>query len=345
MKQIVIVGEAWGEHEERQGRPFVGPSGSLLNAFLSAHGLARQECYLTNVFNFRPVGKNLDSLMGSKHEGITGKGPIESGKYIRAEFAGELVRLYKEIRDINPNVVVALGNTACWALANLQRPPSIKKMRGGAFVGVTGHKVFATYHPAAILRDMTLRPIVFSDFAKVRAEAEYPEIRRPSREFWLEPNLEDLARFEHDYILPAERLSVDIETTHRQIEMIGFAPSIDRAIVIPFIDWSRPGNNYWPTFEEEAEAWRFVIRWMSLGIPLLGQNFIYDLTYMWADYGITIGEPRAGAKFPPVSDTMLLAHAMQPEMEKGLEFLASLHTSEPRWKFLRAHEGTLKKED
>ncbi len=67
---IMIVGEAWGEHEEREGRPFVGPSGSVLNGLLRQVGISRDECYLTNVFNLRPPGNNILGFCGSKSEAI-----------------------------------------------------------------------------------------------------------------------------------------------------------------------------------------------------------------------------------------------------------------------------------
>lgn len=212
-------------------------------------------------------------------------------------------------------------------------------------MGLTDHKVFPTYHPAAVLREYKLRPIVFSDFGKIRKESEYREIRRPQREFWLYPTLADLAAFE-PHILRAQKLSVDIETWNRQITCIGFGPSPQLALVIPFVCHSRPGCNYWPSFEEERAAWDYVRKWMGLGIPLVGQNFTYDLNYLWSKYGIRINKPAVnqGYNLPPINDTMLTHHAMQPEMEKSLALLSSLYTDEPQHKFMRKKD-TLKKED
>lgn len=334
MTQVVIVGEAWGEREELAGKPFVGPAGHLLDAFLNAAGIVRRDLYLTNVFNLRPPGNRIPALCGPKAEGIPDMPAIDTGKYVRVEYADELNRLYREIKALNPNVVVALGGTACWALLKDRR---IKRLRGSPTIGVTGHKVLPTYHPAAVLREMKLRPIVFSDFGKIVRESAYPEIRRPKREFWLEPTLADLAAFE-PFIRRAKKLSVDIETWNRQITCIGFAPDESRAIVIPFIWHGRPAGNYWPTLSDELFAWHYVKKWLNFGIPLVGQNFHYDLNYLWTKYGIA---PH-GAE---VHDTMLLHHAMQPEMEKSLAFLSSIYTTEPQHKFMRTDIKTLKKED
>ena len=69
---------------------------------------------------------------------------------------------------------------------------------------------------------------------------------------------------------------------------------------------------------------------------IVGQNFLYDINHLWANYGITV--PHA------TNDTMLLHHALQPEMQKGLGFLGSLYTNEASWKFMR-HSETIKRED
>lgn len=329
----MIVGEAWGRREAEKGKPFVGPSGDLLNAFLSSAGLDRSDCYLTNVFNFQPDGNNLMNLCGTKAEGLPGRKPIKSGKYIRAEFQHELTRLEQEIETVNPNLIVACGSTATWALLN---DPRIKRLRGYVTQGTSGHKVLPTYHPAAVLRQMELRPVVFADFQKIAKEAQFPEIVRPVREFWLYPTLEDLDLFEAE-ILKSHYLSVDIETWNRQITCIGFAPRPDLALVIPFVAHGFPQCNYWPDTETELKVWDRVAKWLSLGKRIVGQNFLYDANYLWRIYGIPV--------FDIEVDTMLVNHALQPEMEKSLAVLGSLYTDEPSWKFMRADHKTLKKED
>lgn len=341
--KVVIVGEAWGEKEEELGRPFVGPSGGLLDSFLSAHGIRRSDCYITNCFNFRPNRNPIQtsSIAGPKSEGIPGFPSFGKGKYVRTEFKPELDRLYSEIKNINPNLIVALGGVACWALLHDSR---IKKLRGSPKMGVTGHKVFPTYHPAAVLREFKLRPVVFADFKKIREEILFPDIHRPVREFWLYPTINDLAAFE-PHILSTHKLSVDIETWNRQITCIGFAPSLSLALVIPFVYHGSKDGNYWRTFAEEKAAWTYVRKWLALGIPLVGQNFNYDLNYLWSKYGMAIREPGPEHNLPLVNDTMLLHHAIQPEMEKSLAFLSSIYTTEPQHKFMRKHNETLKKED
>ncbi len=329
-KDIMLVGEAWGEKEEEQHQPFVGTAGWILDGMLSNVGLHRRDCHLTNVFNLRPHPSNdVKNLCGSKAEGIKGYPALVKGKFVRAEYQPELDRLYREIREVNPNVVVALGATAAWALL---KSTGIKAIRGSiAFSDPSlplprQFKILPTYHPAAIAREWTNRPVGIADLDKAKRESTTPEFRRPVREIWTYPTLADLAEYEQRYILPSELLSNDIETWQNQITCIGFSPSPNHGIVIPFISELRQGKSYWPSIEEELEAWNYVRRWLALK-PSIFQNGMYDIQFLWRSYKIPV--PLA------MEDTMLLHHAFQPEMEKGLGFLASIYTDEQSWKFMR----------
>lgn len=336
----MIIGEAWGEQEEAQSSPFVGPSGRLLRGLLNEVGIAQSDCFFTNVFNLRPPSNNIEALCGPRETGLAGWRALKAGKYVRAEFAPELERLQREIAYHRPNLIIALGNTALWAVC---KKIGIKKFRGTPTLtheslaeGCRGIKVIPTWHPAAVLRQYTLRPILYMDLAKCRRECAFGEIRRRPREIWLEPTLSDIERFYLDHISTAVRVSADIETKGGTITEIGFAPSDRLALVIPFYKRSAPDGNYWPTLEEEREAWGWVRR-ICAESTFVGQNFLYDMMYLWR----TVRIPCRGDNH----DTMLLHHAQQPELEKGLGFLGSIYTQEPSWKFMRSEVETLKKED
>lgn len=341
---IVIVGEALDEKSEQEGAPFRGPSGWMLKDALASCGIDINQCLLTNVFMLRPrPSTDISNLCGSKAEAIPGLPALTKGKYALVNYLPELKRLYREINDADPNLIIALGATAAWALCHTS---GIKAIRGaftstspdaGKSVGTPlkrQYKVLPTYHPAAVLRDYTLRPILFADLDKASRNAGFPEIIRPTREVWIEPTLDDLATFHEKYIIPAERLSTDIETKGDQITCVGFAPSTSVSIVIPFYSFAAPGNNYWSTLKEELSAWKFVKTWCETK-PSIFQNGIYDMHRLWRTYGIACR---------PADDTMLLHHSLQPEMDKGLGFLATLYTEEASWKFMSRVE-TLKKED
>lgn len=334
---ILIVGEAWGEEEAKQGKPFVGPSGSVLWSLLSQAGIERQGVHLTNVFNLRPQGNDVKNLCGKRAEGVKGYGPLQQHKYVRAEYAGELARLMEEVNRYNPTVIIALGNTALWALT---KKSGIKRYRGAPLpthptcpLNRT-YKVIPTWHPAAILRQWELRPIALADLTKARDESGFREIRRPRRLIYMEPTLDDLEDFEQKFMRGQPFLSCDIETKNRTITEIGFGLADgSAAIVVPF--WKRPNDNYWPDAESERQAWLWV-KHICQTYQLVGQNFQYDMQYLYLTVGIPC--PRF------IGDTMLLHHSLQPELEKGLGFLGSVYTSEPSWKFMRS-AATLKQGD
>lgn len=334
MPEIVICGEAWGKDEEEARRPFVGASGRVLNYMLRQVGIEREDCFLTNVFNLRPQPNNdVANLCGPKSLAIPGRPPLAKGKYVLAKYGPELERLEREIQVARPNVVIAFGATAAWALCGTT---GIRDIRGAPTLSTSGFKVIPTYHPAAVMRDWTLRPIVLSDLTKARHEASFPELIRPRREIWIEPTLDDLDNFYRAYIEPSPILSVDIETAGGQLTCIGFSPNPGVALVVPFIDPQAKDGNYWPTLEEEVKAWQW-IRWiLSLPKRIVGQNFVYDMNYLWRGYGIPV--PSSS------EDTMLLHHSLQPEMQKGLGFLGSVYTTESSWKIARK-STTLKRED
>lgn len=341
---IMIIGEAWGEKEAEVGAPFVGPSGWLLNSLLKIAGISRSDSFLTNVFNLQPHPTNdVSNLCGPKAQGAPGFPPLSNGKYVLPQYVSEVERLYREILGAQPTLIIALGATAVWALAGTS---SIKKVRGTSFytsgkimeVLPSPIKCIATYHPAAVLREYSLRPIVMADLVKAERESHFPEVRRPQRFIHIEPSIEDLYDFEHDYIDPSQELSIDIETERDQITCIGFAPSTDRALVVPIFDNTKPGRSYWPTLRAEQEVWRWIKRMCEQKkSTIVGQNFLYDMHFLWRGYGIRV---------PSMSDdTMLLHHALQPEMEKGLGFLGSIYTDEQSWKFMRHSSSTVKQDD
>ena len=347
MASVVIVGEAWGREEAEARAPFIGSSGRILNSMLAQVGIRREDCFVTNVLNFQPTGprpdNDLANVCGPKSGGVPGYPALSKGKYLRAEFQSELVRLYREIKNEAPTLIIALGASAAWALLGTS---GIKKIRGapavlaGPALNSIGApiKVLPTYHPAAVMREMGLRPIVIADLYKAKREMEFSELRRPAREIYIEPAIADLERFERDFILPSSDLSIDIETAGDQITCVGFAPTRDRALVVPFVDPVQRDGNYWRTLSDELTAWAYVRKWCALPTARgIGQNHLYDIHRLWRTYGIPILNAR--------DDTMLLHHALQPEMEKGLGFLASIYTEELPWKFMRQKHETLKKED
>lgn len=324
--KIALVGEAPGEQEELIGKPFQGQSGQELTRMLHQAGIVRADCFVTNVFMTRPPNNNLLSWCVSKKD--AGKDypypPLAPGKYLPISIASpERERLYKELHECGANLVVALGNTACWALL---AQAAITKNRGRVFKSPhIQQKVLPTYHPAAILRQWSLRAVCVADLMKARRESEFKEVHLPRLDVWIEPTLSDVREFKEKYLDHAETISVDIETAGGQITCIGFAPSADIALVVPLVDRRKPWYCYW-TREDEEKVLLLLKEILSGPARKVFQNGMYDVQYL-TKMSLT---PRNWT-----ADTMVLHHSLQPELPKSLDFLASMYTSFPTWKFLR----------
>ena len=124
---LMFVGEAPGFHEDRQGIPFVGPSGQLLNRLLEDIGLRRQDVYICNVVKSRPP-QNRDPQPD--------------------EIAACRPWLDAQIRLVDPKVVVTLGNFAAKTL--LETTTWITRLRGQTYP-FQGRVLLPTFHPAAAL--------------------------------------------------------------------------------------------------------------------------------------------------------------------------------------------------
>ena len=155
---LVLVGEAPGRDEVREGRPFVGRSGQLLDRHLEAAGIKRQACLVANVFRFQPpdnkVGHFFSSRAKARRNGVgvvEEWGPFGSSDYCLAEFAAEIEALATMLGQVRPRAVLALGRTPLWALTGLG---GILERRGSVLPCrlLEGASVVPTYHPSYILR-------------------------------------------------------------------------------------------------------------------------------------------------------------------------------------------------
>ena len=144
----LFVGEAPGADEDRQGEPFVGRAGQLLNAMLFALGLKREEVYIANVLKCRPPG-NRDPQ------------PDEVEKC--EPF------LIRQIALIRPRLIVALGRHAAHSLLKTEAP--LSKLRGQR-LSYQGTPLIVTYHPAYLLRNPVDKRRAWDDLCLARAIAE-----------------------------------------------------------------------------------------------------------------------------------------------------------------------------
>jgi len=233
-----------------------------------------------------------------------------------------------------------MGSIALWALTGLDK---IGTYRGTVLKSnlTGGTKVLPTFSPSAVIRNFDFRPVVLSDIKKAIAESETPDIQIKERELWIEPTIEDLNKFEEQYIREdneASPLSFDIETSGGFITCIGFAPSDSVALVIPFKDTRNALQNYWKDNKHEQQAWAWVKRILeNEKITKVAQNQTYDVS--WLSYKQNINVKGK------IHDTMHAQHALQPEQQKGLGFLGSIYTNEGAWKTMAKFSKSTKRDE
>ncbi|MGS0765426.1 uracil-DNA glycosylase [Syntrophomonas curvata] len=144
--RLMLVGEGPGMEEDRQGRPFVGRAGQLLDKILQAAELPRPEVFIANVVKCRPPGNRLPNPDEVK----------ECRNYLEAQ-----------IRFIKPEILVCLGSLASQAVIDPRA--RITAIRGKWF-GRQGIKIMATFHPAALLRNESYKRPTWEDFKQIRDE-------------------------------------------------------------------------------------------------------------------------------------------------------------------------------
>ena len=152
--ELMVIGEAPGAEEDKQGEPFVGRAGQLLNSMLRAVGFAREDVFIANILKCRPP-QNRD--------------PKPEEVLACADF------LERQIELLSPSAILAVGRIAAQNLLGVDTP--IGKMRGKTyrFTGGQGDKeipVIVTYHPAYLLRSPGEKRKVWQDLQAVRRVLE-----------------------------------------------------------------------------------------------------------------------------------------------------------------------------
>lgn len=312
---LMYVGEAPGRHEDTLGRPFVSKrvarqegyhdirsttAGDLLERYNERHGRGRDTYYLTNLCKYRPPNNKFKAVVGSPQ--------LEEG----------LEELGDEIARVNPNCIVALGGWPLYYLTGQRgkTPGSgIRRYRGSFLPGTgpaEGRKVFASYHPAYILRAWGANPILHYDIGRAISDSAFPDLNYPEYESYIDPTF-DVAQRLVEEAIEAPWTSLDIETFPSRIfSCIGFACSEEWGATFTL---RRPDlHGLLQTLWEEQSRKIF-------------QFGTYDVAFMQKFYGW-----RIGGLYPDGWDTYVAAASLMPEFKRGLDFLASIYTRFPYYK-------------
>lgn len=355
--RLMIVGEAPGADEAREGRPFVGKAGQTLRQFLMEVGIDPAEVYFTNLCQYQPPGNKLEKFF--LDGGVPNPQVLEG-----------MAALQEQIRAVQPNLILALGSFPMRMLTGKGRWTSSFKdgqqIRG--FTGIGEHrgsvypcalvpdgpKVMATWHPAYIIREgMKDHGIFKADLAKAAEQMQFPEIRRRERTTVLaSKNPKVLVGYEDsmgnliqdhsqatkpvwasgygiytrngikDHLLadPAAILTLDIEYIGSSLLCVGVTTSSDCAFVIPI---------------EGLDDLMYMQSIVTAGLGINAQNSMFDAGILEWHYKIPIMQR-------VVFDTLLAAYAAAIELPKSLDFLLSIYTDIPYhkgmidWKLVKA---------
>lgn len=345
--KIAFVAEAWGKDEDREKRPLVGASGQIFNQILGNLGLRRDEVFCTNLVSARPDESNNFLRFLEPTKQASGK-PFR-GIYPRRQLLDGLDILYRQIRAVNPDILVGLGNWALWALtensygiandststpyrtpdgkrASCKVPTGILTWRGSQLTtnpDLGGFKFVPTLHPALLLRQPELRRYISHD---IKSRVLRPWVR-PAYQFTVRPSFEDCTKYLDDLCgrlgSGQVEISVDLETRSNLIACVGLALDKTSAICIPFMCVENL-EGYWSSEQEFQIVLRLRQALTHPNACIIGQNFLYDAQYFALYMGFI---PRV------TLDTMWAQHVLWPGDPRGLSYMSSMYCNfHAHWK-------------
>lgn len=288
--RLMAVGEAPGEEEAHLGRPFIGGSGRLLTVLLAKAGISRESVYLTNAVKCRPPGNR---------------------KPTGEEITCCSVILEQEVKDVDPNCIVALGDTPLNALTYRT---GITRWRGIPIAGMGGKKVIGTFHPAYVARAPSNFAYPIFDLQRADGESAFPELRRVETSYIRDGSLEDLETA-HQVALDVGFIGYDIETA------MTLHPEDGAPICCGF--GSVPGK---------------------IGCYRWTPHLVNKMKEIFSDERIEkVGQNNEGFDLPyvewhgchhkgKVADTLLMFHLVSPDMQKDLETINSFYSDIEPWK-------------
>ena len=299
--KIMLVGEAPGEQED----------GKTLDILLSQAGISRMECLVANVARERPPANKISHYFEDSKCTIP-----------KPKLKEWLALLKAEIIENKPNVIIALGNTALWALTGEKK---ISEFRGYVVPCslAEGYKVLATYHPQAVNREWKLFFPTVLDLRKGLRHSEFKGIAPDNRMLMADVCPSKFIAYCNDIADdPAiPYVSIDIETvqpgSHIDILGVGHNPAFAMSIRIL--------NGHTPAMPErdEEKVWTALDNLVQKK-PVVMQNAPFDKGVLWYNNNILVKKL--------YMDTLIAAHACWPEMPRDLGFLASICLDVPPWK-------------
>ena len=337
--RIMLVGEFPSEQDERAGVAFSGSTGQELNRMLHEAGIMRSECYTTHVCKVRPPSNDISNFIAIRKKDVSTTHIFLRGRYVTKEIAQGYAELLQEIELVQPNLIIAFGNLAMWALT---REWGILKWRGSQLSTETGIQVIPTLTPSAVIRQWELRALILSDLRRAKRHlTSRSYTNKPTWNFIVRPTFDHAVATLRARLADVEAgvlwLDFDIETragggvkgyTAGYIDCIGISWSRTDAICIPFMSTTNP-EGYWGADEEGELVYLLYLLLTHPNVRIRWQNGLYDAQYVYRRWHFLAINSQ---------DTMISQHSLFAALPKGLSLLASLYAD---WYVYWKDEGKL----
>jgi len=309
--KIMLVAEAPGTEEEKTGKLFQGPAGKTLDNLLAQANIARYQCLITNVAKERPPAGKIFYYFEDK------KCTVPKPKM--TEWVEELKN---EIELYQPNIIIALGVTALWALTGEKKLSDFR----GYIVPCTlvpGKKVLVTYHPQAVNYEWKLYFQTVLDLRKALKNSKTPDYPESTQTFLPNVSARQFIDYMEECIAHPEReyLSIDVETVQpgSHIEELGLSHDPSFGISIFLLKGRIPALPE----RDELLLWQTFCRLVAVK-KIVMQNGAYDTGVLWHNNHILIENIWM--------DTLIAAHVCWPELPRDLGFLGSICLEADPWK-------------
>jgi len=311
--KMFFLGEAPGEVEEATGLPFqnMNGAGKVFNLILSQNGINRRDVRIRNVALRRPPANNMG------HFFYDAKCTVP-----KPELVEWIEQLRLELEANKPNIVVAMGAYALWALTGMKK---ISEARGYLLTStlVPGLKVLPTYHPQAVNYEWKLFPVSVFDVRKAVHHSETTTMPADKTRYVAPASFDIFMDYLETIRRGKQRFAFDIEahigTAYPYLLGIANSNSFGMSFYIM--------KNNKPTLSaiDEAHLW-YKLAQIAKECESIMHNASYDKAVMWHHHGVLFENV--------YMDTLIAAHVLWPEFPRDLGFLGSLVLDVQPWKNL-----------
>jgi uracil-DNA glycosylase family 4 len=311
--KMYFLGEAPGEVEEQTGLPFqnLHGAGRVFNLILSQNGINRREVRIRNVALRRPPANNMGYYFHDSKCTIP-----------KSELVEWIEQLRCELEENRPNVVVAMGSYALWALTGMKK---ISEARGYVVEStlVPGLKVVPTYHPQAINYEWKLFPVAVFDVRKALHHSSSPEVPQDKTHYIAPASFEMFMDYLETIRSANKRFAFDIEAHIGTAYPYLLGVADNKSFGMSF--WNMKNNVPTISPRQEAQLW-YKLAQCGKDCEVIMHNASYDKAVMWYHHGVL---------FENIwMDTLIAAHVIWPELPRDLGFMGSIILDVSPWKNL-----------